>query len=347
MPRGGRIEAEQLLFQSSFPDHEIQHPKPRTFLPDKEYQFSFYFKVPYCIPHGRCIKGNRCSASDPLHLMLPPTLGDQNVINKAGSRFDDLSSELCSISYLIRAEIQGAGCDEISVPQLLAKSYAHIRIMPISQEIYHLPSYADVENPGLQIRNEVVLRNLKHGRLLCEITGVVPIQLLPPGSEAYNLDSAVTINLEFGGKNKNSIPPILKTICGKLKVSTKFTTDPWNISPQDDAGAVLPQSGISEYIKKLPLSAMRVAPISWTKNSLCSSQTDLEKPSFTTSLTIPVLVPRSKILVPSFSSCIVSRAYVLDVYLSFGFSHTSYFASNIMFKVPVQVVNHNTAGESS
>lgn len=58
---------------------------------------------------------------------------------------------------------------------------------------------------------------------------------------------------------------------------------------------------------------------------------------FTTSLVIPLALPKNYTFVPSFHSCIVSRNYVLDMELSYKIIGATGGTPSIRLKIPIQV----------
>lgn len=58
---------------------------------------------------------------------------------------------------------------------------------------------------------------------------------------------------------------------------------------------------------------------------------------YTTSIIIPITIPNSKIFVPTFHSCLVSRTYSLDLSLTYHTAGMKILKPTISLCVPIQI----------
>ena len=100
-------------------------------------------------------------------------------------------------------------------------------------------------------------------------------------------------------------------------------------------------------VDTLNLSSRCLSNIEWEKHTSATSQNPrVPKPSeaykggsfYTTQVAVPVSLPKgNKVFVPSFHSCLVSRIYALDLYLSVNTPSTTLTDPTIHLKLPIQV----------
>ena len=100
-------------------------------------------------------------------------------------------------------------------------------------------------------------------------------------------------------------------------------------------------------VETLNLSSRCLSNIEWEKHTSATSQNPgVPKPSeaykggffYTTQVVVPVSLPKgNKVFVPSFHSCLVSRIYALDLYLSVNTPSTTLTDPTLHLKLPIQV----------
>ena len=105
------------------------------------------------------------------------------------------------------------------------------------------------------------------------------------------------------------------------------------------------------YRETLTLSTLCLSNIQWQKHSPSTNPPATQHPSisnpskaynggsfYTAMVTVPITLPKgNKVLVPSFHSCLVSRMYELDLYLSLNTPSATLTDPKVHLKLPLHV----------
>ena len=192
----------------------------------------------------------------------------------------------------------------------------------------------------------------KLGRLV--VQSAQPQSLKLPYPRGPNADctptTMATVNVRFDPVEESSPLPSLNTLQAKLKVATCFASVPLDEIPTKSSDFHC-SSVRGIFVETVNLSSLCLSNIEWEKKT---PSTDLPNrrnswipdPSkaynggsyYTAKVAVPVSLSKgNKVLVPSFHSCLVSRIYALDLYLSLSTPGATVTDPTIQLKLPLQV----------
>ncbi|RAQ61946.1 hypothetical protein COH21_009954 [Aspergillus flavus] len=338
------------------PIGDAEYPTPRTFVPGQIYRFPFIFVVPARLPPIMCDHTNCNIHVGRAHTLLPPSLGDPMLASDGCSLLDDMSSELCRISYRIRASLTRRSLSGKNARETLRAVAKKVRIIPAVEEEPPLVVTHDEDDYCMQNVKDIKtgITRTKRGSLMVTASQPSPLQLYPPGFKSpSNVCTTATVNLRFDPIG-NELPPKLGSLCSKLSVSTFYTITPWNDFPSP---SYVDSLGRHCYTTTVPLSSLCVSSTKWTKHSPVgmsrqSALVDMTptKPSPSTSskedgtyytavMTVPVTIPPTKAFVPTFHSCLISRTYALDMSISYHTPNVNLVAPSISLRLPIQITS--------
>lgn len=309
------------------PIDESLLPIPRIAEKDKKYTFPFTFVVPDQLLPTSCNHQVKNDAVSEAHLQLPPSSGDPLLPSDNGSLTDDLFPDMARVSYYIQVKlVRRRESDGKAI--ILADSSRKLRITPNFEDA---PPVDPEDHPG-----DYVLRaekDIKKGIFKGKL-GHLTVQAEQPKALRLNKDSLcpattmVPVSLWFVPVDKSLEPPKLGGMTAKLKVATFFSTSRVNYIPGPSSRAKDPMLGY--YGESILLSSWCMEGAKWSKE--LSSHT---QPTYRATLNIPITAPKCKELVPSFSTCLMSRSYTLDLSISIQASTHTY--PSVTLKVPLQV----------
>ena len=151
--------------------------------------------------------------------------------------------------------------------------------------------------------------------------------------------TSVTLIAHFEPTSNVNRPPSLDSVKLALEACTFYACAPqWDMSKRECADHVDSLAGWSSCTVSLP--AYSIQNVRWEMSSHArdSSHEDGKcKSSYDVTLRIPVVLPREKTFVPSFSSCLVSRVYSLTIRLYLS-RVSGLLGSCLELTVPLQVV---------
>ena len=193
----------------------------------------------------------------------------------------------------------------------------------------------------------------KLGRLVVQSTQ--PHSLKLPYARGPDADCSpitmTTVDVRFDPIEETSPPPGLNTLQAKLKVATFFTSVPMDEIPMKSSEFHY-SSVRGIYVETLNLSSRCLSNIEWQKHTSSASSPLNRRDSgipdsseaynggsfYTAKVVVPISLPKgNKVLVPSFNSCLVSRIYALDLYLSINTPNATVTDPVIHLKLPIQV----------
>ena len=287
---------------------------------------------------------------------------------------NDLSPAACRISYCVRAtltkKIEGATLTDPTTrrrKKTLGTMFRKVRLVPAVEEEPPLSIPENGVTPDLEycMRKEKDVRRgwtrSKRGRLVVTAAQPKPIQVHAHSTGEDVVNSVATLQLRFdpADDNRNELPPALNTVSTKLTASTYYSAHPWMDFPSPTKAYSWAQQGRGMYVGSVPLSTRCVASAPWTKHyggqaaqrrdslystsSMSSGSASgaecCSKPFYTASVVIPISIPKSKRLVPTFHSCLISRVYGLDLNVSYntGSNGKSLLGHTASLRVPIQV----------
>lgn len=219
----------------------------------------------------------------------------------------------------------------------------NIRIIPASNEE---PSGDEHPSSRYAAPTEKVIKKSPLGSIL----GTLNVASLHPSPINYSLSDCITrdtsspnttLHLIFHPSGEDSLPPRIYSLRTKLVTSTSLSTARTPEEHPCQWQSIDQQTAPSQpllHTETVPLSDLKLAPIQWTEqdrrlsstdsgsgsSGSCSpSETEISStpgPYYTATIVVPFVLPETKSFVPSFSSCLISRSYSLDITL---FYHSS------------------------
>ncbi|KAK5328538.1 hypothetical protein LTR93_002323 [Exophiala xenobiotica] len=372
-PTTGRTTGKHTFLKVQQPIAEHLLPQDNIFEANVTYSIPFTFVVPDRLLPFICSHKVDNDEIRKEHVQLPPSLGDPSISGDGHTLMDDLAPEMARIGYSIRARVTKWNATGKLLE--LADRSERIRIVPAREEAPPLPTEDDLSDHVTRKEKSVkkgLFKIGKTGRLTAETTQPRSLRLPHPKRRQLEpVASMATVNLRFDPLTPQDIPPQLDSITSKLKVYTFFGAAPFKALPEirkHDNWSTL--HGV--YPESIPLSARNLSTVSWTRHNpsdrgsfstsseisrrpstystsstssipepSCTYQPDL--PFYTATVLVPIALPsasgtnRSKIFVPTFYSCIISRTYSVELNVSFRSPGTNVASSHVVLKTPIQI----------
>ncbi|EJT78036.1 hypothetical protein GGTG_03139 [Gaeumannomyces tritici R3-111a-1] len=350
------------LLKLAMPVPQSAYPVPRVLEAGRTYRVPFNFVVPPHLTMGACAHAVDADHVRDCHLALPPTVGFWER--------DDLSPETARVEYCVKARVlRSPAADEAAA--------AHgVKLMEAAEQVTILPTFG--ERPPVSVgkadrlyrmaKSKTLRKNLlssRVGRVTASATQPSAVFLRADGLAAS--ETAARVRLEFEPATPDAAPPRVTAVSAKLAAytfysSTAMTSLPDLVSPSPRSSAVLDRR--ASYATTVPLFSAHVDGFRWEqrprhqarRDSGYSSAADLDgarKSSaspvlHTCDIEVPVRLPcgggakggRGKTFIPSFSSCIVSRVYVLQLSVALAGSGSA----TLSLRLPIQVAAEAAAG---
>ena len=260
------------------------------------------------------------------------------------------------LAYSIKGRItsgRGAG----GKYKTMAEGSKKLRIIPAIEEQPPLDVIVEGDDRyDYKMRREKNIRKgtfqKKLGRLV--VQSAQPQSLKLPYARGPNSDcnptTIATMNVRFDPIDESSPLPSLNTVQAKLKVATCYASVPMDEIPTKSSD-FHSSSVRGIFVETLNLSSLCLSNIEWEKQTSSTNlpnrrNSGIPSPSeaynggsfYTAKVAVPVSPPKgSKVLVPSFHSCLVSRMYALDLYLSVSTPSATVIDPTIRLKLPLQV----------
>ena len=362
LSNAGYVVGDHTFLRMSQPIQSTMLPEDHLARRGERYMIPFNFIVPETLLPYACSHGIASeSVVRRAHLLLPPLLG---IFRTSSLLINDLGPKGTEVSYNVHARIRTPFHEGTSVPLEAAK---RVRIIPMRREE---PPVSIRENDPYYTLNQEknVYRGTSTvgkfvGRLVAETTQLSSLQLPHPRADVGDHPTlTAAVSLEFYPASQREPPPQLGSITSKLRSFTFLGAAPNNMlrRPGDchedtaehtqHANTTRLASynlGTTAWVKHKPRSiAAKSEPMQHVPSSEVARTSRAPFPSnpcedqlsfYTTSLQIPIRLPqypsnqsKQKSFVPTFSSCIVSRAYSIELNLSYkGVSATSESLTNI------------------
>lgn len=269
-------------------------------LPGMEYSFPFAVQIPELQTPDNC-KHNSSERNALLHLRLPPSIGsppERNIIA------DNIEDNDVRINYKLIATAQSIE----SIDQPLFQAVEHIHIVPsytVSPKDLAKVTTDHSYAKEFELRPREILRKTM-------FRGTVDLALSRFAALSMYTPLMTTLTVTAAPKTVGLPPPAITKIFVKLTGFTAYL----NEEPKRHTSGIVTLLGPS----------MTMTP--WIS---------LADGKMTTQIGVPVKLPQSKLITPTFESCIVSRWYTLTV------SVVLQDHSIMMLEVPVNVVGEACA----
>ncbi|GMF76493.1 unnamed protein product [Aspergillus oryzae] len=277
----------------------------------------------------------------------------------------NLSQSLCEISYLIRVVVCQQHPNNGKL-ETLASCTKPLHLVPVhggglssSRSEKHMYRSSIVQEVKSQWKRQAL------GRLEAVVSILQPIQVPSLCLPTDTVNTDVALQLRFDPV-RDTLPPRLAKIHPTLKQSTLFSTKPQDDYPSID-NIIADQMSRGAHVQVSSLPSHTISSIRWTKHMLpqysgssgfdqssqpsSTTQTGLSlTPSsgcyYTASVMVPVSLPSNSDLAPTFHSCLVSRAYALELRLSYCMPNASVFQRMSTLEVPVKIIGVSTLDTS-
>ncbi|EKJ72439.1 hypothetical protein FPSE_07320 [Fusarium pseudograminearum CS3096] len=295
------------------PINESEYPSSNILSAGTTYTFPFIFNVPAHLTSKACTHSTVSEDVWERHMSLPPTLG--------GWEKDDMAPNMARVSYSVKAFVLTR--TKTGFVAILGNSH-RINVMPTS---FEEPPLNITERDDLYKieKSKKVRKNIfsaSHGRISAVAAQPAAVHLSKKGYEASG--SSIPISFTFEPSSADVIPPQITSAAMKVYSHTWFRDQPMRNLPT--MGSQVANFGYP-YSVCLPKTETK---IEWTQN-LDMQSTKASPIFYTATVQIPFELPTvDKMFVPTFHSCIVSRAYTVKVVLEGDVK--------IDLIVPVQVV---------
>ena len=358
-PTNGRTEAFQNFLRLVQPIDEAAFPQPRIAKAGQMYQFPFTFVVPDRLLPQSCIHPVENLSVRDNHLNLPPSLGDPMLATVGKTLMDDMAPDMGVISYAIKCRItNGRGSSGKHV--IIAECAKKLRVVPAVQEQPPLSVLGGLEDDYKLRKEKDIKKGVfkgKLGRLTAE--SAQPKSLRLPSINSQSTCAATTmatVQVRFDPAEEKIQPPRLTSISSKLKVATFFGSIPMRDTPtKSNDFHYSSTKGI--FVETLNLSSRCIASAQWEyhkdggsvrRGSAFSTLSNFNAPEpssaytgksfYTSKILVPITLPMaSKVYVPTFHSCLVSRIYALDLYLTVNTPSATTTATTLHLKLPIQI----------
>ncbi|CAZ80047.1 unnamed protein product [Tuber melanosporum] len=325
----GRTYTEKTFLKLTQPIDDTLLPIPRLLTKSKTYTFPFEFVIPAKLLPSACSHRHSTSGQETTeweeHLQLPPTSGDPTLPDANGALVDDLFPDMLRIAYSINARIIRRR-EVDNKPLVLSSSARRVRVMPYVEDAPPIMLDSDGAAGGVGAggkryvltKEKDVKKSLfkpRLGRLQVSANQPTPLHLHDPNKPSCPSTTMIPISLLFTKTTPSSSttpPPKLSTVTTKLRTHTTFSTTPQPHTLQQGTLGL-----VGNYSATQTLSTRCIANTPWTGNEA--------------KLSVPVSPPKGVMLVPSFSTCLGARSYVLEVIIGV---HNS---SSITLRIPLQV----------
>lgn len=314
------------------PINEASYPVPRVLRSGYTYQFSFAFVVPTRLLPPACSHEKSNYHVEHSHTLLPPTLGESNLASNGKCCLDDMCPDTCGISYFIRVSVlkRSTPCNTV------VSRCKKVRIIPTVEEEPPL-SIPEVDSGYCMRKEKDVRRAFLHnklGRLVVSAAQPTPSQLSPNCKSNESASTVVTLNLQFQPVGEEQ-PPQLGTVRSGIGVFTFYSAHPWTDYPSPSFEKCLALLGCEVHSKTVICPTISVSSAQWVKHPT----------NYTTSIVVPITLPKDKVFVPTFHSCWISRIYSLNLSVSYHAPKVNIMTSTASLMIPIQIASQRNDEE--
>ena len=333
-------------------------PESLVFEAGQTYIVPFNFVVPHNLTLSACTHNVSSPSVRDQHLRLPPTVGYWEA--------DDQAPEMAQVEYAVKARAFKRAVGDSRAVKLM-EGVRRIKVLPALGEDAPLDVSFRDERYKLS-KSKTIRKGLlasKTGKLTVSTVQPGAVMLSADGHSAST--STARVNVEFTPSSADTQPPKINSVSAKLHALTYFSATSADSLPNLGFRSCYSTNHSLSYSTTTSLFNLPVDKVSWTQEHASMGRRDSgyasspldggsdsdasdahgrrgskskSKKSQTspirhvTSLEVPITVPISnkKIFIPTFHSCLVSRAYILQLSVSVGATNTS-----MTLSVPLQI----------
>lgn len=277
-------------------------------IPGNVYTFPFMLQVPELLP------ADHCKSNDIKHLRIPPSID-----SRSGMELSEvnLQQKTSNISYRLGVCVKIKPSNNLPInnkyqafkPILISPSYS-LTTKDIELVSKHLHTALKTVKTSLLKKSEKSSISLSLGRI--EALSIL---------SNHDQPQVMPLHIALGAVRKKQISSAfqIQRVNVSLLAHTNHTQKDSDTSQQD------PTKLLSQKFAMPPLLSPQV---NWQPCSSCGSSNS----AYTASLEIPIILPvKSRQIVPSFESCLMSRSYSIVVTVFFRNHRAS-------IEVPVNIV---------
>ena len=364
-PTSGRTEAFQNFLRLVQPMDDAAFPEPRIARAGQTYSFPFTFVVPDRLLPQSCIHPVENISIRDVHANLPPSLGDPMLATAGKTLVDDMAPDMGVIAYAIKCRVtDGRGSSGKHV--VIAEHTKKLRVIPAAEEMPPLSVLGGLKDDYKLRKEKDIKKGVfkgKLGRLTMESAQPKSLRLPSINSQsACPVTTMATVHVRFDPADEKIHPPRLTSLSSKLKVATFFGSVPMRDIPSKSNDFQYSNTkGI--FVDTLNLSSRCIASSQWERrkdsgsvrrdsglpafansNVREPSSSDAGRSFYTSKILVPITLPiGSKVFVPTFHSCLVSRVYALDLYLTANTPSATATATTLHLKLPLQISSEGSA----
>ncbi|KAK2616290.1 hypothetical protein QQS21_000724 [Conoideocrella luteorostrata] len=324
-------------------------PPDEVFRAGNDYSFAFNFIVPFHLTIGACRHKCTSPAVREQHLRPPPTMGFWDV--------DDQSPQMTQIRYAISVVATKKYVSEYLPVRVMEGSYM-IRVLPAFPEDAPL-DITSLDDQYALSKSKTIRKNYvasKLGRLTATAAQPKALMLSPDGHAVTG--TSCRLKLAFASTGGDIPPPKINSVSGKLATHTYFDVSFLNRLPNLGNRRTYEAMSPYEYATSIRLFTLPMGNMSWkeerssledfmfspaepsstdqlrrTSAATCPEMSGTSR-NYVSDLDIQFTVPdNNKIMyLPTFHSCRISRAYILELSLSLGQTFTT-----LSLAVPLQI----------
>ncbi|KAM0703717.1 hypothetical protein Q7P35_009656 [Cladosporium inversicolor] len=335
------------------PDLDFHIPENRSFEKGRIYEFPFEFAIPEHMLPTMCRHIVESPRVHILHTSMPPSFGDHELVD-----ITEYAPKHASIRYRVVADVHKTlvtgECSEI------AHASESIRFVP--KERAGEPHVA-AWGPARPSQAEISIGKLwtkPSGRLAVTSTQPMPFVLKDLRKSVWRseLSGRVKINLVFWPANDEAKPPeqidfkafLCTTTVSAVSPLTQLPSDDQWLGPQIDRHTAPSIIICAQGIRNIewaegPQEATQLAencPWHEAPPAYATPQNLTSKPCYSAQIEVSLDATSAFLLVPTFHSCLITRAYDLDLKLSLPGSAMG-LSPAMQLRLPVRVMSE-TAG---
>ena len=358
-PTNGKTEAFQNFLRLVQPLDPAAFPESHVLEAHKTYKFRFNFVVPEHLLPQSCTHPKSESFPNDAHLNLPPSLGDPMVSALGKSLVDDMCPDMATIIYTVKCRLT-SGRSSAGKHMILAEGSKKVRIVPAVEEAPPLAVEGGEKDDYRMRKEKTIQRGIfrkKLGRLTAEALQPKSLRLHSIRSDKNcEATTMATVNVRFDPIDESSEPPKLNALAVKLKVSTFYASVPLRDLPTKSRDFHY-SSVKGVFVETVPLASRCLADGQWERHTPGADtrengvlpmnfRPNIPVPScaykgktfYTAKVVAPVSLPKgNRIFVPTFNSCLMTRVYALDLYLSIVPPKATVTDPILHLKLPVQI----------
>lgn len=320
---------EDVFLQLDQPIDETHYTVKQISPSTMVYEIPFLFTVPAGVKDRPCAQ-----PGGKTHTALPPTLGDPRITRGKGMK-NDMMPNSGQVSYQLNA----------SALVYSSPSRRNSAMLTATEPLCVVPAgdrqTGDTSILCQNVSNKACVTRGTLRRAAGEMhifsESPKPIQAPRRGSLSDEYGStSVAVNIEFHPTADSDLPPYLDTLGSKLVSHTSLGVPPSQLHCGLST-ACFDRVHRCHYTDATKLPKIDVRSLQWSRRVTNHHDHGMTRVYYAARVIVPIVLPKTKVFVSDFQSCVVSRSYSADLSLSYRATGTSFTTSSIYLQVPVSV----------